>query len=63
MHITSNTVRKGALLVLLARAGAAPTTTVSAAANAGATSADVFPPAGSKFVGVAEKVEADVLTV
>jgi hypothetical protein len=44
-----NTARNGALLALLASAGAAPTTTISAAGNAGASSADVYPPAGSKF--------------
>jgi hypothetical protein len=46
MQITS-TARSAALLALLAQAGAAPTTT-SAASFAGASTADVYPPAGSR---------------
>jgi hypothetical protein len=49
MQFAINTAHKGALLALIASARAAPTTTISAAEDAGASSADVYPPAGSKF--------------
>ena len=41
------TARAAAVLALLAHAGAAPTT-IQAANNAGAATADVYPPSGSK---------------
>ncbi|KAG9193185.1 acid phosphatase [Alternaria panax] len=47
MHFVTNIARKSALLALIARTGAAPTT-ISAAGNAGASTADVYPPAGTE---------------